>query len=175
MSVFFIGCPHLNHRNIAKFRKCVNSPEHNNALIVRQWEDTIHKNDLVFVMGDAAFDDEGLDLLGALRGRKILIKGNHDDTTSTAKQFQIFSEIHGMLKYKGMWLTHAPIHPDELRGKSNLHAHVHYASIQTRGIFGKYFKKEDPRYFNVCIDVTYPRTGSVFVSLDEARKRFNIT
>jgi calcineurin-like phosphoesterase family protein len=124
-------------------------------------------------MGDTAFDQESLNLIGNLKGRKILIKGNHCDLVSTHAQCQVFEEIYGILKYKGMWLTHCPIHPDEMRArKGNIHAHVHNESIMKKGSFGK--KTLDPRYFNTCVDVIYPKYGSVFVSLEEAKKYFTI-
>jgi calcineurin-like phosphoesterase family protein len=126
-------------------------------------EQNHQKNDLVYVMGDAAFSYEGLAEFGNLAGRKILIKGNHDDLVSTRDQLQFFEEIYSMLKYKGMWLTHCPIHPAELRGKRNIHAHVHQNSIQHGwGIWNT----PDPRYINTCVDVVFPKTGSCFLTLD---------
>jgi calcineurin-like phosphoesterase family protein len=52
--------------------------------------------------------------------------------------------VQSLVKYKGFWLTHAPIHPDELRGKMNVHGHVHTKTLA------------DNRYFNVsCENVGY--------------------
>ena len=131
MSAFFVGDPHLGHKNIAKFRPWVQSMEDNTAIFCDFWQKTIRKNDIVFVMGDAAFCDESLDVYKNLRGRKILIAGNHDDYVSTQKQTEAFDEIHGMLSYKKMWLTHCPIHPHEMRGRiANVHGHVHSKSIK---------------------------------------------
>ena len=121
-------------------------------------------------MGDAAFSDNGLDIISQLPGHKILIKGNHDDLVSTKPQADVFSEIHGVLKYKKMWLSHAPIHPDELRGKPNVHAHVHTATIMKKTWYGG--TKVDPRYLNTCVDVIYPQYKSVFITLDQIRSRF---
>lgn len=45
-----------------------------------------------------------------------------------------------MVKYKNLWLTHAPIHPDELRGKKNVHGHCHGHILN------------DKRYINVCVE-----------------------
>jgi calcineurin-like phosphoesterase family protein len=167
MSVFFIGDPHLGHKNIAKFRPFVESCEMNTDLIVAEWRKQIHKRATVYVMGDIAFDDESLDLVTNLPGTKILIKGNHDDYTSTSAQLEVFKEIHGMLKYKGVWLTHCPIHPDELRGKPNVHGHVHMKPIMKRTWYGK--NVCDPRYFNTCVDYRYMTSGKIFTTLDEIK------
>lgn len=171
MSVYFIGDPHLGHKNIAKFRPWISSTYHNTALFKSQWESTITKRDVVYMMGDVAFDYASLDLIGNLPGRKILIKGNHDDFVLTSRQCDVFEEIHGMLKYKGMWLVHAPIHPDEIRGRKGVvHGHVHMASIKRRTWYGA--KVLDKRYFNTCVDVLYPQSGSMFASLEQIKNYF---
>ena len=54
----------------------------------------------------------------------------------------------GLEKYKGAWLSHAPIHPAELRGKINIHGHVHYANVLDET------GKLDNRYFNVSLENT---------------------
>lgn len=137
-------------------------------MFLSQYQGRIRKNDLVYFLGDAAFDQASLDLIGNQVGRKILIKGNHDDMVSSRAQMEVFEEIHGILKYKKMWLTHCPIHPAELRRCSvNVHAHVHENTI-TKG-WGP-FKRPDPRYINCSVDVVAPKTGSWFLSLDEIKK-----
>lgn len=170
MSVYIIGDPHFGHNNIAKFRKFVSSPQDNVQRICDEWKATVRKKDVVYVMGDAAFDDVSLDIYSSLLGRKILIKGNHDDFVSTSAQLNVFEEIHGMLKYKGMWFTHAPIHPDELRGKNNVHGHVHNYSIMKRAWYGA--KVLDKRYLNTCPDFVYPTFGKFILSLDEVKDYF---
>lgn len=163
MSVYFIGCPHVGHRNIAKYRPFVKDADDNTRQFLEQWTKQIKKNDVVYVMGDAAFNYESLALFSNLAGRKILIKGNHDDLVNTRDQLEVFEEVYSMLKYKGMWLTHCPMHPDELRGKINIHAHVHEQTVM-KG-WGPW-RKPDPRYVNTCVDVIYPKFGSWFISLD---------
>jgi calcineurin-like phosphoesterase family protein len=168
MSVYFIGDPHLGHKAIGKYRPWTKDSAANSALIHKLWNDTIRKNDIVYVMGDAAFTEDELIALGNLRGRKILLKGNHDDFVSTKLQSQVFEEIHGIIKYKAMWLSHAPIHPAELRGKCNIHGHVHKHSVR------KWYGSLDKRYYNTCVDVVYPKTGNVFVNLETVKSYFGL-
>lgn len=159
MSTFFCSDFHLGHKNIGIFRPFVGDCEGNTSFLINQWNQTITKNDLVYCLGDMAFDKGSLDLIANLKGRKILIKGNHDDFVSSKDQLEVFEEIHGMLKYKGMWLTHCPIHPDEMRGrKANLHGHTHDYNIK------------DDRYFNCCADSLWTKYNKVFVSLEDIRK-----
>ena len=74
-----------------------------------------------------------------VKGNKNLVLGNHD---VDAKFFSpYFSKVCGFARYKGAWLSHAPIHPEELRGKINIHGHTHYHCIL-----------DDSRYINVCCE-----------------------
>jgi calcineurin-like phosphoesterase family protein len=171
-TIFFTSDPHLGHKNIHKFRNFVSSPEENTELFLEQWSKHIHKRAIVYLLGDVAFDKDSLDKLKGLPGKKILIKGNHDDFVSTREQSEVFSEIHGMLSYKRMWLTHCPVHPHEIRGKKvNVHGHVHWKSIQRRNWFFR--KVQDPRYINVCVDALWDRNKTCFISLDEIREHIN--
>lgn len=170
MSVYFIGDPHLGHKNIAKFRSFVETCEDNTEKIVKDWKAQVTKRGIVYVMGDAAFSQEALDVISWLPGKKILIKGNHDDYVSTLAQTNVFAEIHGMLKYKGMWLTHAPMHPAELRGKPNVHGHVHYKSVMKKTWYGS--EVLDRRYLNTSVDAIYSDYGKFLLTLDEVKAYF---
>lgn len=170
MSVYFTGCLHLGHKNIGTFRDFVNDCDDNTDLIVRDWQKRIKKKDVVYCMGDTAFSNEAIDIIKGLPGRKILIKGNHDDFVSTQKQMEAFEEIYGMFRYKGMWLTHAPIHPDELRGKINVHAHVHKATIKKENLESlEKASVDDTRYINTCVDVIFLKYDSIFISLEQIK------
>lgn len=159
MSVWFCSDLHFGHKNIQKFRECVNSEEDNRAMIKLFWNKLITKRDVVYVLGDACFTMETISDFGELPGRKILIRGNHD-LLNTSVYLKYFEEVYGLLKYKEFWLSHAPIHPDELRGKMNLHGHVHYHSIP------------DKRYFNCCVENLMETYKQPLVHLDMIRKDY---
>jgi calcineurin-like phosphoesterase family protein len=181
MSVYFISDPHFGHSNIADFRPLDYGPDcdlvitdpltrtrtvipnadANTRLIVDYWQRTVkkstsfHKQDIVFCLGDVAFNEDALRLVHSLNGRKILIGGNHDYACPFASE--VYWQQHGMLRYKGFWLTHCPIHPAELRGKPNAHGHVHEHTLA------------DPRYFNLCVESLLKKFGKPMISLDELR------
>ncbi len=155
--VWFCSDLHLGHKNIGKFRSpLVSSEKENNTRILLEWKTTVNKRSVVYVLGDFCFDRELFDSLD-LPGKKILIRGNHDNF-QTEQYLNFFDEVEGFVKYKGYWLSHAPIHPDELRGKVNLHGHVHYGTLP------------DKRYFNCCPENLWPKYNRCLVSLDEVRK-----
>jgi len=158
--VWFCSDLHLGHKNIGKFRApLVNSTDENNDRIISEWCKYVTKRDVVFVLGDFCFDKELYDKLELPGYRKYLIRGNHD-RFQTSTHLKFFNEIEGLFKYKGFWLSHSPIHPDELRGKHNLHGHVHFNNVK------------DKRYFNCCPENLWPTYNRCLVSLDEVRKHF---
>lgn len=146
---YVISDLHFGHRKIAQFRNQFDSMEQHEEHISDLWQDTVKKeHDKVWVLGDAAFTKEGLSKIALLRGRKFLVRGNHD-TLSTYEYSLVFEEIYGLFMYKRhklirAWLSHAPIHPAELRGGINIHGHVHNDTIVETGAPGRH----DSRYVN---------------------------
>lgn len=130
MTVRFISDLHFDHNNIAKYegvnRGGVKNVAEHNEWIISQFNSVVNKNDLTWILGDVSFTREGLGLVRRLNGVKHLILGNHD--THAFKHYaEVFNKIHGFLKYKGVWLSHAPIR--DLRDKINIHGHTHGKSI----------------------------------------------
>jgi len=166
MGVFFTSDWHLGHKNIQKFRKHVQDEEHNRKLIIQEYKDKITKRDDVYVLGDAVFTMWALQNLEGLPGRRFLIRGNHDklDTQAYLKHFH---GVYGLLKYKEFWLSHAPIHPQELRGKVSLHGHVHYETVRTDT------QDIDMRYFNCCVENLQALFNSNFIELETLRKHLS--
>lgn len=152
----FIGDLHLGHKKIVEFsgplRGNVTTVDEHDEWIVKQWNKVVSKTDIVYVHGDICFDKEKLPLLDRMKGRKILLLGNHDQFDLSDYQ-KYFEKIHGFMKYKGFWLSHSPIHPAELRGKVNVHGHVHHNTIA------------DPRYINVSVEAL----NGMPIRLDELR------
>lgn len=132
------------------------SVEAHDAWVINQWNSVVTKRDVVYVMGDIAFSRDGLAKAERLNGIKKMIFGNHDGYKISEYEAVGFSVIGGIVKYKEFWLTHAPIHPEELRGKRNIHGHVHHRSI------------DDDRYINVSVE----NVGGVPIFLDDIRKKF---
>jgi|SaaInlV_200m_DNA_6_1039755.scaffolds.fasta_scaffold21515_3 calcineurin-like phosphoesterase family protein len=137
--VFFISDLHIGHKNVHTFRTQFSSEAEHREYIVDCWNSKVTKRDKVYVLGDAVFTMEGIATINSLHGSKTLIRGNHDNLDTTA-YLKCFDQVEGMVKYKFFWLTHSPMHPVELRGKVNIHGHVHFATIN------------DIRYENVCCE-----------------------
>ena len=151
-TVYITSDLHLGHKNIHKFRcrelgffRNFDGAESYTEWLYDQLAPVVTKRDTLIVLGDCCFTPEALeDFNYRVRCNKILVKGNHDFAATIPKYKKMyddmFSRVEGLYRYKGQWLSHAPIHPDELRGSFNFHGHLHYHNI------------EDPRYFNCCIE-----------------------
>lgn len=137
-NVYVISDLHFGHKNIHKFRVGFSSEEEHAEYVIDNWNSVVTKRDTVWVLGDACFDIDYLDRFRRMKGNKNLVLGNHD---VDAKFFlPYFGKVCGFAKYRNAWLSHAPIHTEELRGKINVHGHTHFNNIQ------------DKRYFNACCE-----------------------
>lgn len=152
---YVISDLHFGHTNILKFsgplRGGTTSKEHDEWLIT-QWNSVVTKQDLVYVLGDVAFNKEALKNIKRLKGTKHLILGNHD-IEHIPLYSEYFNKIYGLHRYRGVfWMSHCPIHPQELRGLFNIHGHTHQNKIVYPGeVLGLY----DPRYVSACVEESY--------------------
>jgi calcineurin-like phosphoesterase family protein len=138
--VYFCSDWHLGHRNILKYRPQYKTIEEHDQHFIDTFNKTVTKRDTVFFLGDIAFTEEGLEKLSQLRycRQKILVAGNHDYLNAD-EYLEYFDDVLGMKSYKSFWLSHCPIHHQELRNrKANIHGHLHGSVLN------------DPRYFDVC-------------------------
>lgn len=154
--VFFIADTHFKHKNVLKFRTQFKSLEEHDETIIQNWNKVItKKKHIVWVLGDMFFANKDsyfglVDILCRLNGTIRIISGNHDNI----KFYPTDMLWNGIWKKYGYWLTHAPIHPDELRNAKNIHGHVHSKTIP------------DDRYINVsCENINYTP-----ISLEQIRE-----
>jgi calcineurin-like phosphoesterase family protein len=143
-NIRFISDLHLGHKNMA-LRRGFSSPEEMNEHIITQWNLFVGKHDVVYILGDITMEKKSFyPLLARMKGRKIVILGNHDYKNHVPELLKYVDNVAGMIHHvKSVILTHCPIHPSELvrRFKYNIHGHVHLKSL------------EDERYINVCCEV----------------------
>lgn len=149
-NIYFISDLHLGHKRILEFEPNLRFgntvDEHDTILIERMKSVCNNKRDILYICGDVAMDKDKLQLLHEIPARKILVRGNHDVYSDDAYRL-VFDAIVGFFCYKGHWVSHAPIHPHELRGRRNIHGHVHRNSVLNSTGVGY-----DPNYINVCVE-----------------------
>jgi len=124
MQILFTSDLHLGHEFAARCRGFDNVHDHDNSVIATL-EKYCTKRSILWILGDVAMKKESLYMLGALPGRLKLVRGNHDNYP-IKEYLQFFEDIYGFLMYKHFWLSHCPIHPQEMyRAKANIHGHIH--------------------------------------------------
>ncbi len=121
---YFCSDLHLGHDLAARLRGFDSVEEHDN-FIINTLTATLNKRDILVVMGDVAMDRFALFRLLEVPCMNLeLVYGNHDDE-ALEDYLLVFSKIHGFYKYKNMWISHCPMHPQELFGRVNIHGHLH--------------------------------------------------
>ena len=137
---------HIGHTGIStKFRTQFSSDEEHDDYILGTARAVVTKRDVLIVLGDVALTKAALLKIKDMEFpcRMLLVRGNHDGL-STMDYLHVFDEVYGAWKYKKYWLTHIPIHPQELYNGMNIHGHCH------RG--GPYEVGGDTRYFNAILE-----------------------
>lgn len=146
--VFVTSDWHLGHKAIVKYRPQFSSVDEHDEHVFRNMRETLTKRDVLYVLGDVCFCMSKWGYIVQLQERvKVfnVVLGNHDLERSASPKLRDWLSlpkvrIHAIKNYKGFWLTHAPIHPQELRGKINIHGHVHGKVV------------DDPRYIDVSLE-----------------------
>ena len=159
-TVYFISDLHLGHKRIMEFgQRGHDSLEDMHIAMMMAWNEKVRKHsDIVYVLGDVCFDLKEMHWLNKMNGEKRLILGNHDTFDLSVYQ-DYFSKVQAFHKaYKGLVLTHIPIHPKEMENRNwgtNVHGHIHHPEKNDLG----------DKYFNVNVDII----GYQPISLEELR------
>lgn len=145
MSVYFSSDWHLGHRSILKYREQFNTIEEHDDTIFAELS-KLTKRDVLYILGDFLFDCDNFEnyliRISKYPVRIKLVMGNHDSLKLYSQTIAKNIEIQlPLFSYKNYWLSHCPIHEQELRGRTgNIHGHLHFAELN------------DSRYFDVGLD-----------------------
>lgn len=145
---------HFGHRNIIVFEnggkkiRPFSSIEEHDETIVERHNNIVRDMDRVYFLGDVAINKSALSIIARMKGRKVLVKGNHD-IFKLKDYLPYFEDIRAcVVKPDKYILTHIPIHPDCIgRFALNIHGHLHANFIDV-GMVG--WRNE--RYKNVCME-----------------------
>ena len=170
MRTFITSDLHWGHTNIMKFcpesrARFRNDVDYMNQAMVKEWNDLIEPEDLVYILGDVAFlpAQKAAETVNRLNGTKILVEGNHDRKALNDPTFRnCFKEVHKYLdiNYNGtkVVMFHYPICEwDQMhRGSVHFHGHLHGG---TSGM--EKFR---------CRDMGMDATGMIAVTMEDAIK-----
>ena len=157
---------HFTDENGDRIRPWAENAFDADELMIEAWNKVVSPADTVYHLGDVAMNTKALKLVDRLKGRKILIRGNHDHfKLNHARSY--FADIHGSIKLDRFILTHYPVHPGSIPHwcLANIHGHLHQKVVKKKHLF---FSSPDKRYINVSIE----RIGLSPVSIDTIHAMF---
>ena len=132
MSIFVTSDTHFDHENIIEYcSRPFNSVYDMNHAIIKNWNQTVSKDDFVYHLGDFAFANKrrAEDLLSQLNGIKILIRGNHDKKDIISARGLMTRFDYKKLRYENntFIMSHYPMMCWEKMGRGSimLHGHCH--------------------------------------------------
>lgn len=117
MKVFAISDQHYGHENIIKYcnRPYTNAAENAMAMIEAH-NQTVGDDDLVIFVGDVSASAQGRrwipKIIPKLKGRKILVRGNHDHLSEQQYIDAGFERVVEILKLNDFLFCHFPDHPE---------------------------------------------------------------
>ena len=154
--IFYTADLHFHYKPFLPDRPFASVEEMDEAMI-RLWNETVTDEDTVYVVGDVGYNGGYVpgDALGRLRGRKHLIRGNHDTGFENApKLFDYFETVTDFNEIDDgethILLCHYPILYRK-RGYM-IHGHLHQARGPEYDIL-----RQMPRMLNAGVDVNFYR------------------
>jgi calcineurin-like phosphoesterase family protein len=154
--IWFTSDTHFFHRNIIKYcpatRGQFSDEFQMTGFMVEAWNSRVKEDDIVYHLGDVGFGKTEylVEVIKLLNGKKILVKGNHDERSLKSKSFidaweKIYEDTHE-IEIDGISITlcHYPLieWSDMQNGAYHLYGHVH----------GKRISIERDRMMDVGVD-----------------------
>lgn len=140
---YFISDTHFFHENVIRFDKrpfsCI---EQMNAQMRDWWNNTVSEKDRVYILGDFIWlppsDPEYIKFTKSLNGKKVLIKGNHDNVEKFSSELKnCFEDIKSRkeikLDKKRIIMDHYPLmmyRHDTDANVFHFHGHTHITHEQ---------------------------------------------
>lgn len=157
---------HFRHGNILKFYPATRpfkSVSEMDQQMISLWNQEVGEQDLVYILGDLAFTSapDAVRILQQLKGRKILVEGNHDRKNLRDPSFRAcFEQVHQYLEinYQGnhICMFHYPVAEFNRQHHGSIHFYGH--------LHGKPSGIERYR----ARDVGFDATGRVVWNMDDA-------
>ena len=150
---YFIADTHFFHTDLLGWNdfapRLFSSTAEMDAALIKAWNDRVEDKDIVYHLGDIAFNPENfpknedvLRVLCQLHGHIVFIKGNHDyralfkylhahDPQIDGKDKFSFHDVGMIIKmdHTQLIMTHYPLMLGIVKQTLNLHGHIHHSSV----------------------------------------------
>lgn len=125
-----IADTHFGHENVIRYcNRPFRSADEMDKALIKNWNAVVTNQDTVIHLGDFCLcsKDRCKEILRLLNGKKILIKGNHDNWTDDFYRDAGFSYVSKFpIVYNNFFLmSHAPLQLSETTPYFNYYGHVH--------------------------------------------------
>ena len=154
--IFYIADPHFDYEPVlAGGSRPFDSIQEMNDQLVRNWNAAVSDEDTVYLIGDICGHGQSIpgQYLAKLRGKKHLIRGNHD--TGLACQQNLFDYFESVTDYleiddRGIHvvLCHYPV--VYLQKGYMIHGHIHSAKMEVYQVL-----KPLSRVMNASVDINH--------------------
>lgn len=160
---FFIADTHFGDERILRYEnRPFESAAQMDEEIIKRWNEVVNSDDTVYVLGDFGASGYESHVLSALNGKKILVKGNHDNKTNDEYRSYGFSEVYYLpIIIDGFWiLSHDALYVNENMPYANLFGHVHNSPI---------IKDYSKQHFCACVEridytpITFDKIKSIIL------------
>jgi calcineurin-like phosphoesterase family protein len=138
---------HLFHGNVITYeRRPFADVAEMNAVILRNWRETVKKRDTIICLGDVSLSNKE-NTAAAIKnmpGHKVLVLGNHDRARSVRWWHEVgFDEVYKypIILDEFYMLSHEPLYVGPEMPYVNVHGHTHSSSF------------DNPRRINVSVEV----------------------
>lgn len=156
---YFISDMHFGHSNVIRLNnRPFKTVEEMNQFMINAWNSKVTDEDTVYILGDVSYRSEVdvVKLLKGLKGKKVLIVGNHDKKNLKNPAFRkCFEEICDMktiiLNNVRVVMCHYPLAEWDgyYREAYHVHGHIH----NNTGIRAYEIVKSEPRALNAGVDI----------------------
>lgn len=127
-NIFFIADTHFSSESILWYEnRPFEDSDQMDSTIIRNWNKTVSKEDIVWHLGDFGAGGHERSLLRELNGRKYLVKGNHDSFSNEYYRDAGFEWVYDYpVIIDEFWiLSHEPMYINTNMPYANIFGHVH--------------------------------------------------
>ena len=170
MKLFATGDQHFRHFNIIRYADRPFELSHAGVqecgdTIIREYNSIVTDEDVVLFLGDLFHgrkyrEADVTETIGALNGRKILFRGNHDPS-SVAFYLSVFEEVHTCLQVGPYFISHYPCYQSQWTSSPEKRHMAQMAPETTHVIHGHIHNKDPSEWepdgltrVNTCVDFT---------------------
>jgi len=130
--IFYISDLHFGHKNIIRYdNRPFRTTEEMDKALIDNWNRVVSNEDTVYILGDISWYDTNktIEIIKQLKGRKILIKGNHDK--SGIEFYQCFHRMENYAEVVDgttkVTMSHYPMPfwNGQFRDSVHLYGHIH--------------------------------------------------